>query len=99
MRSGTPLDDDDRFPWLLAIRATAEAYVDCGEPTTTTTRGVEGVVVACSALKRSYRDVLRGRAGMDQPTYFVFMEGSREMVMKRMRKCYKILKYSSSFEQ
>ena len=47
MRAGMPLDDADRRPWLAAIAAAIATH-----------RG-EGVVVACSALRRAYRDVLR----------------------------------------
>jgi len=50
MAAGTPLTDDDRRDWLQAVAATlAEAKDD-------------GVVVSCSALKRSYRDLLRDSA-------------------------------------
>lgn len=52
MRSGIPLDDADRWPWLEAIRAELVRAIAGGET----------VVVACSALKRAYRDLLR-RAG------------------------------------
>ncbi len=47
MSAGTPLTDDDRWPWLDAIGAWLTA------------RGNAGGVVACSALKRAYRDRLR----------------------------------------
>ena len=50
MAAGVPLTDDDRWPWLRRVREWIAAEQDsarCG-------------VVACSALKRSYRDVLRG---------------------------------------
>lgn len=50
MAAGIPLDDADREPWLAAIAAWIEDYLS---------RGRSGVV-ACSALRRSYRDVLRG---------------------------------------
>lgn len=50
MAAGTPLTDDDRWPWLeLVGRALAQA-------------GGDGLVVACSALKRSYRDAIRAAA-------------------------------------
>lgn len=49
MRRGEPLNDDDRAPWLAAL---AEQLKQCRE------RG-QGVVLACSALKRRYRDRLR----------------------------------------
>ncbi|WP_426594031.1 gluconokinase [Cellulomonas sp. McL0617] len=50
MRAGIPLTDDDRGPWLRAVR---DAMDDAGGPT----------VVACSALRRSYRDILRTADG------------------------------------
>lgn len=55
MRAGIPLTDDDRRPWLQAIGAWMDEHTAAGE----------SVVVACSALKRSYRDLLRrGRPEM-----------------------------------
>lgn len=50
MRGGTPLDDADRAPWLAAIAADIDRW---------RAKGV-GMVVACSALKRVYRDILIG---------------------------------------
>ena len=46
MRRGIPLDDDDRWPWLRIVGAELAS-------------GVEGRVIACSALRRRYRDVIR----------------------------------------
>ena len=61
MSAGIPLDDADRGPWLAAVRDTLAADTP--------------VVVACSALRRAYRDVLRGAGDvrflfldLDQPT-------------------------------
>ncbi|KAA1477241.1 carbohydrate kinase [Dentipellis sp. KUC8613] len=51
MSAGTPLTDADRAPWLVRIRTEAERV------------GGRGAVVACSALRRAYRDVLRGKRG------------------------------------
>lgn len=69
MRGGRPLDDADRAPWLRAI-ASALSDRDARP---------EGVVVACSALKRAYRDLLRraGAAG------FVFLEADRPSIELR----------------
>lgn len=50
MAAGIPLDDADRWPWLAAVGG---ALADADEP---------GLVIACSALKRAYRDVIRARA-------------------------------------
>ncbi len=49
MRSGQPLDDEDRWPWLRRVAAWIGEREQSGR----------SVVVTCSALKRSYRDVLR----------------------------------------
>jgi carbohydrate kinase (thermoresistant glucokinase family) len=67
MASGTPLDDDDRWPWLDAVgRTLADS---------------PGIVVACSALKRTYRDRLRASA---DDLAFVHLSGSRELLEQRM---------------
>jgi gluconokinase len=96
MASGEPLTDADRQPWLDIIRnkaseMTIEQHVDLSSDHRA------GVVVACSALKKIYRDVLRGHIRAktlpDGPpnsdklsTYFVFIKGEREALMKRMLK-------------
>jgi gluconokinase len=49
MRAGTPLDDDDRWPWLRALAEWIGEHERAGQ----------SAVVTCSALKRSYRDLLR----------------------------------------
>jgi gluconokinase len=49
MRAGTPLDDDDRWPWLRRLAAWIGEQEQAGR----------SVVVTCSALKRTYRDLLR----------------------------------------
>lgn len=51
MTRGEPLTDADRAPWLVSVRRAAMSAVECNG---------RGVVVACSALKVSYRQVLRG---------------------------------------
>ncbi|UMG92895.1 gluconokinase [Nocardioides sp. TF02-7] len=72
MRSGAPLDDEDRAPWLAALaRWTAEQHA-AGHDTALT----------CSALRRRYRDVLRG--GVPEPTYFVHLLGSKDVLAERM---------------
>ncbi|NIJ05911.1 gluconokinase [Frigoribacterium faeni] len=70
MAAGHALDDADRAPWLeIVARRIGDA-------------GADGVVVACSALKRSYRDVLRGG---DPRLQFVHLTGVRELVAERQR--------------
>jgi carbohydrate kinase (thermoresistant glucokinase family) len=69
MAAGIPLTDEDRMPWLALV-------------------GIEladapgGLVIACSALKRSYRDAIRAAA---PGTRFVFLEGSRALLEGRMQ--------------
>ncbi|MFJ8947561.1 gluconokinase [Streptomyces sp. NPDC102395] len=69
MSAGTPLDDDDRWPWLDAIGAWAHG------------RAGLGGVVSCSALKRSYRDRLRAAA---PGVVFVHLAGDRALIEGRM---------------
>ena len=72
MRAGTPLTDDDRWPWLHNL---ATALHEAA--------GHKGVAVgACSALKRAYRDYLIEIAG--EPILFVFLDGSEEMIAARI---------------
>jgi gluconokinase len=70
MRAGTPLQDADRWPWLARIGAyLAQA------PT-------PGRVVACSALKRVYRERIRQQAG---EVCFLFLNGDFKLIEKRMQ--------------
>ena len=72
MASGVPLDDGDREPWLREIRALVDRRCASGQP----------AVVACSALKRRYREVLLGgTAGVA----LVYLRGSREILAERLR--------------
>jgi len=72
MRAGQPLNDDDRRPWLLAIADFMRASRTNGR----------GAVVACSALKESYRDLLlRGEPWVR----FVHLTGPREVIAERMK--------------
>ncbi len=69
MAAGTPLNDADRKPWLEAVgQKLAHA-------------GGESLVIACSALKKSYRDIIRAA---DPTARFVFLEGSCELLTKRL---------------
>lgn len=63
MSAGHPLTDEDRLPWLQTIRATGE--VECRKQfeqghASANALGRPAVVIACSALKKWYRDILRG---------------------------------------
>ncbi len=73
MRSGHPLTDEDRWPWLEAIADEIGRVCEAGGH----------VVIACSALKRAYRDVLvRDRADVR----FVFLDGSQALIADRLAK-------------
>ncbi|CAM3678054.1 MULTISPECIES: gluconokinase [Tsukamurella] len=72
MASGRPLTDEDRWPWLATIGAHLRDEMVAGRPT----------VVACSALKRVYRDRIRA-AGAS--VYFVFLTGNEELLLERMQ--------------
>lgn len=69
MSAGTPLNDDDRAPWLAAVGKTLA-------------RQKMPVVIGCSALKRSYRDIIRSNAG--GAVTFLFLDGTREVIAARM---------------
>jgi gluconokinase len=72
MKAGTPLTDADRWPWLEAIAVKEDAFRAAGQ----------SAVVACSALKRAYRDILIGdRADV----VLVYLRGSKALIGERMK--------------
>lgn len=71
MSAGLPLDDDDRRPWLQRLRRVMDAHLNVGT----------GAVVACSALKRSYRRIL----GTERPDVaLIHLEGTPELLARRL---------------
>lgn len=72
MRAGIALADVDRGPWLEALARWTREQHDAGHDT----------VLTCSALRRRYRDTLRG--AVPDPTFFVHLVGSAEVVGRRM---------------
>jgi gluconokinase len=68
MAAGSPLTDDDRWPWLRLVGAELAG-------------SSVGAVVACSSLRRAYRNVLRETAS---GTVFVHLDGSRDELASRM---------------
>lgn len=72
MADGTPLTDDDRWPWLEIIGRELQSARSAGED----------IVVTCSALKNIYREKLRSAGG--EPLYIVFLKGSPELLASRM---------------
>jgi gluconokinase len=72
MKAGTPLTDEDRWPWLRAIAAKGDALRAAGE----------SAVVACSALKRAYRKILIGDRS---DTVLVYLRGSKALIAERVK--------------
>lgn len=78
MSSGIPLSDDDRWDWLAGLRERAKEQLLAGNP---------GVVVSCSALKHTYRDVIRILAAQ-QPgvrLHFVYLKVSPDVLLARIK--------------
>lgn len=69
MAAGTPLNDDDRAPWLVDVGGTF--LMHDGD-----------TVIGCSALKRSYRDIIRKAAG--GPVTFLHLHGEKAVIAARM---------------
>jgi gluconokinase len=73
MAAGTPLDDEDRQPWLEVLNGLLRGWYDAGT----------GGVLACSALKARYRETLG--AGMPAGAVsFVLLDGARELIAARL---------------
>ncbi|HLU95663.1 MAG TPA: gluconokinase [Thermobifida alba] len=73
MANGVPLTDADRLPWLRSLAAWIGEHEERGESS----------VLACSALRRSYRDILRGGA---PGVFFVHLHGPAELIGERLRR-------------
>jgi gluconokinase len=71
MSKGIPLGDADRLPWLEAIAAAIDRMLTQGLP----------AAIACSALKRKYRDILIGKR---PDVVLVYLKGSQELIGQRM---------------
>lgn len=73
MSRGIPLTDEDRRPWLLALRELVEGCL----------QRRENAVVTCSALKPSYREILKGR---DAEVLFVYLRADPHEVARRLER-------------
>lgn len=71
MRQGVPLTDADRLPWLKSLRSLIAGWL------ATERNGV----LACSALKRTYREKLR----VDQRVHFVYLKADHDLLSQRLR--------------
>ncbi|KAJ5623781.1 gluconokinase [Penicillium lagena] len=83
MGRGTPLTDEDRWDWLIALR---KAAIDVLAPSPERNNPA-GVVVACSALKQKYRDVMRV-AAYGSPSvqiHFIYLQLDEDVLMARVR--------------
>ncbi len=73
MKSGIPLNDEDRQPWLERLAELARNEIP-----------KLGAVISCSALKQHYRKTLT--QGIESACYFIFLEGAIELIHERMKK-------------
>ena len=73
MRAGIPLTDEDRAPWLATLNHLLQGWASSG---------AEGVL-ACSALKASYRETL-GAGVPAEAIRFIWLDGSKEMIAARL---------------
>ncbi len=71
MSAGQPLTDEDRWPWLQAIANEIDRVCEAGEH----------AVIACSALKRAYRDII---VGPRLDVALLYLRGARELIAARM---------------
>ena len=71
MKSGVPLNDADRKPWLESLQRVIRDSLKKAEP----------AVLACSALKKSYRDMLL----IDERVQFVYLKGDYDLIKERLR--------------
>jgi carbohydrate kinase (thermoresistant glucokinase family) len=71
MAKGQALNDEDRWPWLHALGQQMKQFES----------NAQSSVTACSALKKSYRDVLREHV---PDAFFVFLDGSFEVIQARL---------------
>jgi gluconokinase len=75
MHAGIPLDDEDRGPWLMELNELIDQWIE---------NGINGVL-ACSALKQEYRDLLTADLPRGE-VQFVFLDGPRHLIEQRAKK-------------
>ena len=71
MKKGTPLNDDDRWPWLSRLNGVVNDHLQ------------EGCVIACSALKESYRKLLF--EGLEEQLLLVYLKGEYAYIHQRIQ--------------
>jgi gluconokinase len=72
MSAGIPLNDEDRRPWLQALRGRVDEACERGED----------IVLACSALKHDYREYLERHD--PECVHYVYLHGSEELIRRRL---------------
>jgi gluconokinase len=72
MNAGIPLNDEDRWPWLQALRTRIDKACERGE----------NVVLACSALKEDYREYLEQNS--PQCVHYVYLHGPEQLIRRRL---------------
>jgi len=72
MSQGIPLNDDDRYEWLLKLHELARSSIND-----------KGAIIACSALKEKYRSLLS--AGITGQVSWVYLKGSYDLIRHRMK--------------
>jgi carbohydrate kinase (thermoresistant glucokinase family) len=72
MSKGIPLTDEDRYPWLRALSHELHTY-----------EKQKGAVLACSALKEHYREILQ--QGLTEPISWIYLEGSETTLRDRIK--------------
>eukprot|EP01084_Bolivina_argentea_P275541 469944_1 len=89
MREGNPLNDNDRRPWLMAIRQKIESHksviIDKNNNALS-----HILLIACSALKYSYREILRGnykhnKQLLSNNVSFIMLDGSKQTLQNRLK--------------
>lgn len=80
MSAGIPLNDEDRWDWLILLRDQALVNLK---------NGSKGVVVTCSALKKKYRDVIRTARLYDEDpdanVHFLYLRADKQTLLARVR--------------
>jgi len=71
MSAGIPLDDSDRLPWLQILSEKIKEWSE-----------TNGAVLACSALKKDYRDILQSKT---EDVTIIWLDGSYELIKSRMQ--------------
>ena len=71
MAAQIPLNDEDRYAWLIRLNALARKHSE------------KGAVLVCSALKESYRDKLG--QGLAKPIVWIYLKGSYDLILSRLR--------------